>query len=166
HPTLAAARATAAATPGFRSWAHNAKTGSVVIEYDSATVDVDDLLLHVAKGAHLRGVESATERKRDRNELASVFMDTVQDVNRVVEQVVAERADLRELVPIALAATSVVSFVLNDERGRLPEWSSALYKSYRVFMHWHRPEIRAREKIGREEDEEQAHARREGDDAR
>jgi hypothetical protein len=89
----------------------------------------------------------------NRQELVSAFLDTVQDVNQVVSQLTGERADLRELVPVALAAVSVLSFVLNENRGRLPQWSSALYHSYRVFMQWHRPEVRTRERIARQEEE-------------
>ncbi len=79
----------------------------------------------------------------------SGFLDTVQKINRLVGEMTDERADLRELVPVALAATSVVSFVVNADRGRLPQWSTALYHSYRVFMHWHRREVRARQRASR-----------------
>ncbi len=151
---VTAAQAAAESTPGFRSWSLNPKTGSVVVEYDPGTLDADDFLKHIAKNAGLRGVEiSANRRKMNRQELVSTFLDTVQDVNQVVSQLTGERADLRELVPLALAATSVVSFVLNDDRGRLPHWSSALYRSYRIFMHWHRREVRTRERVARQSEE-------------
>jgi len=150
-PVVTAARTAAEKAPGFRSWSLNPKTGSVVVEYDPAALDADDLLNHIAKGAGLRGVEISSGRKRSRQELVSAFLDTVQDVNQVVREMTEERADLRELVPIALVATSVVSFLLNDDRSRLPHWSSALYRSYRIFMHWHRRDVRARERVGRPE---------------
>jgi len=152
-PIVRAARTAAEGVPGFRSWAHNPKTGSVVIEYDPGAIEPDDLLKHIAKSAGFRGVEIATRRKVNRQEVVSAFLDQVQGVNRVVSQMTGGRADLRELGPVALAALSVVSFILNDERGRLPQWSSALYHSYRVFMHWHRPEVRTRERTGRQEEE-------------
>ena len=152
-PTVAAARTAAETVPGFRSWSQNPKTGSVVVQYDPGTLEADDLLKHIAKCAGFRGVEIETRNKMTRQELVSGFLDTVQGINRVVDQLTGGRADLRELGPVALAAISVVSFVLNQNRGRLPEWSGALYHSYRVFMHWHRPEARTRERIGRQEDE-------------
>jgi hypothetical protein len=124
-----------------------------VVEYDPGTLDADDLLKHIAKSAGLRGVENSTSSKMNRQELVSAFLDTVQGVNQVVSQLTGERADLRELVPVALAATSVVSFVLNKDRGRLPNWGSALYHSYRVFMQWHRREVRTRERVARQEEE-------------
>jgi len=152
-PVVTAARTAAEGAAGFRSWSQNPKTGSVVIEYEPGAVEADDLLIHVAKSAGLQGVETATRNRVSRQEFVSGILDTVQGVNRVVSQLTGDRADLRELTPIALAAISVVSFVLNDERGRLPQWSSALYHSYRVFMHWHRPEARARERAARHEEE-------------
>jgi len=150
---VTAAQAAVKAVTGFRSWSHNPKTGSVVVQYDPDVVDADDLLKHIAKSAGLRGVENSTTHRMNRQELVGAFLNTVQDINRVVSQMTGERADLRELVPVALAATSVVSFVLNDDRGRLPDWNNALYHSYRIFMHWHRREVRTRERVGRQKEE-------------
>ena len=152
-PVVTAAQTAAQTVPGFRSWFLNPKTGSVVVQYDPGTLDADDLLKHIAKSAGFRGVEISTSSKMNRQELVSAFLDTVQDVNQVVSQLTGDRADLRELVPVALAATSVVSFLLNEDRGRLPQWSSALYRSYRIFMQWHRPEVRTRERIARQKEE-------------
>jgi len=150
---VTAAQTAAETVPGFRSWSLNPKTGSVVVEYDPGTIEADDLLNHIAKSAGFRGVEIATSNKMNRQELVSAFLDAVQDVNQVVSQLTGNRADLREVVPAALAAVSVVSFMLNEDRGRLPQWSSALYRSYRVFMHWHRPEVRTRERVARQKEE-------------
>jgi hypothetical protein len=152
-PVVTAAQTAAETVPGFRSWSLKPKTGSVVVEYDPGTLDADDLLKHIAKSAGLRGVENSISSKMNRQELVSAFLDTVQGVNQVVSQLTGERADLRELVPVALAATSVVSFVLNKDRGRLPNWGSALYHSYRVFMQWHRREVRTRERVARQKEE-------------
>jgi len=153
NSAVTAAQATAEAVPGFRSWSHNPKTGSVVIEYDPGLLEADDLLKHIAKSVGLRDVVMLSKRKMNREELVNTFLDAVQDVNQVVSHLTGERADLREVVPAALAAVSVISFVLNKDRGRLPQWSSALYRSYRVFMQWHRREVRSRERVGRKKDE-------------
>jgi hypothetical protein len=154
NPVVAAAQTAAESAPGFHSWTLNPKTGSVVVEYEPGTLDADDLLKHIAKSAGFRGVENWTGgSKTSREELVSAFLDTVQDVNQVVSQLTGERADLRELVPTALAAVSVLSFILNKDRGRLPQWSSALYRSYRIFMQWHRPEVRTRERAARQREE-------------
>jgi len=148
-----AAQAAAEAAPGFRSWALNPKTGSVVVEYDPDALEADELLKHIVRKAGFRCVENSTRLQKSRQELVSTFLNGVQDVNHVVGQMTGERADLRELVPAALAVTSVVSFIVNDDRGRLPHWSSALYRSYRVFMHWHRTEVRTRERDARQKEE-------------
>jgi hypothetical protein len=152
-PVVAAARAAVESLPGFRSWSLNPKTGSVVVEYDPGTLDADDLLKRIAKSAGFRGVETSTGGKRNRQELLSAFLDSVQGVNQVVGQLTGERADLRELVPLTLLALSVVSFVLDKDRGRLPDWNNTLYHSYRVFMQWHRREVRTRERTARQEEE-------------
>jgi len=153
-PVVAAAQSAAGTTPGFRSWTRNPNTGSVIVEYEPGSLDVDDFLNHIAKSAGFQGVESAADASTaSREELVSAFLDGVQDVNQVVRHITGERADLRELVPMALAAVSVVSFILNEDRGRLPQWSSALYRGYRIFMQWHRPEVRARERAGRQRED-------------
>lgn len=152
-PVVAAARTAAGSVTGFRSWLLKPKTGSVVIQYDPGTIEADDLLNHIARSAGLLVVDKPAESKMNRQELVSGFLDKVQSVNRVVSQLTGDRADLRELTPAALAAISVVSLVLNEDRGILPFWSSALYHSYRVFMHWHRPEVRTRERVARQEEE-------------
>jgi hypothetical protein len=153
NPVVTAARSAAESVPGFRSWALNPKTGSVVIQYEPGTVEPDDLLKHIAKCAGFRGVEIAIRKTMNRQEAVSAFLDTIESINRVFGELTGGRADLRELAPVALAATSVVSFILGPNRGRWPEWSGALYHGYRVFLHWHRPEVRTRERIGRQEDE-------------
>ena len=153
---VTAARSAAESASGFRSWSLNPKTGSVVIQYDPGALDPDDLLQHIARCAGFRGVEVATRTKVSRQELVSDFLDTIQNINRAFDRLTGGRADLREIAPAALAAVSVVSFILNQNRGRWPEWSGALYHSYRIFMHWHRPEVRTRERVGRQEDERAA----------
>lgn len=151
-PALAGARAAAEQTPGFRAWSHNPRTGSVVVCYEPGTVDADDLLEKLAVGAGSNGVENDVSHKLQRQELIATFLDAVQDVNRVAGQATGGKADLRELVPAALAATSVVSFLLNEDRGRIPTWDSLIYHGYRIFMNWHRPEVREREREGRKSD--------------
>ena len=151
--TLTAARRAAETAPGFQSWTHNPKTGSVVVEYDGDVLEADDLLKHVAKHAGLRGLEIAKRSKSDRHELIDAILDGVQGLNGIVGQATNDRADLREIIPIALVVTSAVSFVYNDDRGRLPQWSNALYHAYRIFMHWHRREVRTRERVARQKEE-------------
>ena len=159
---LKAAKKVAESVPGFLSWNYNPKTGSVVVKYDPAELDADDFLKHIAKHASLGEIEQSSNSKRSRQELVGAFLDTVQGIDRVVAQMTHEKADLRELVPIALVATSVVSFIVNDPQSRLPNWFSSLYRSYRVFMHWHRTEVRSRERVSRKRDESEKPGRKVG----
>lgn len=145
-PVLTAAKKAAEGTPGVLGWSHNPKTGSIVLNYIPGLINTDDLLKHVAKKAGLNGFVEDLHSTAHRKELVHGFMDAVQEVNRIVEQSTGGKADLRELVPLALAATSVVAFIQGDDRGRLPSWDSAIYHSYRIFMQWHRREVRKREK--------------------
>lgn len=78
-PVVAAAQSAAETTPGFRSWTRNPNTGSVVVEYEPGTLDVDDFLKHIAKSAGFRGVESAANASTaSRQELVGAFLDGVQ----------------------------------------------------------------------------------------
>lgn len=79
-PIVAAAQTAAASAPGFRSWALNPKTGSVVVEYEPGALDADDLLKHIAKSAGIRDAENCAGGSRtSRPELVSAFLDTVQE---------------------------------------------------------------------------------------
>ena len=147
-------------TPGFKAWSHNPKTGSIVVQYEPGVMDIDDLLKHIAKKADLDGVVNDVHKKHYRKDVISGFIHAVEDVNKIVSLVTDEKADLRELVPLGLVVVSVVSFILNDKRGRLPTWDSALYRSYRIFLNWHRQEIRSDEEKGRKLDKELAKARK------
>ena len=151
---VTAARDAAETAPGFRRWTHHPTTGSIVVEYDPAVVDVDDLLRRLASAAGLSGVESDDTNRmpQSREQLVHAFLDRVAAINRLVGRATGDRADLRELVPLALLGLSVVSFVVHDDRGRLPRWNSALYHGYRVFMQWHRREVAAHEAAARREE--------------
>ena len=151
---IVAARNAAEDSPGFRKWSHNPKTGSIIVEYEPGEFDVDHLLDHLAKKAGLSGVVVDVHSTAHRKELISGFLDSVQEVNGIVGRATGQKADLREIVPAALAATSVVSFILGDSAGvRVPRWDSALYRGYRIFMQWHRREVRERESAARKIEE-------------
>jgi len=153
-PVVAAARKAAEGTPGFQRWAHNPKTGSIIVEYEPGELDADELLAHLAKKAGLSGVLVDVHSSAHRKELISGFLTTVEEVNGIVSRTTEKNADLREIVPVALWAVSVVSFILGDRGGvRVPRWDSALYRGYRIFMQWHRREVREMESEGRKIDE-------------
>jgi hypothetical protein len=152
-PVLTGAKAAAEAASGFRSWSLKPKTGSVVVQYDPGEIEADDLLKDIVKGAGLRGIEIPASRKMTREELVGGFLNGVQGVNQAVSHLTGDRADLRELTPLALAAASVAALILNKNRGLLPSWGSSLYHSYRIFMQWHKKEAGVREKDARHEEQ-------------
>jgi hypothetical protein len=143
---LAAARAAAESAPGFLKWSHNAITGSVVVEYHSEMLNPDDLLAQIAESAGLSGVVEDIHSSDHRKRLIHGLLDAVQDVNEIFYKASGGKADLRELIPATLLLNTFVAFVLGEERGRLPSWDSSLYKAYRIFMQFHRTEVRKREK--------------------
>jgi hypothetical protein len=124
-----------------------------VIEFDNSAIEADDLLKSIAKGAGLRAIETPASRKMTREELVGGFLNGVQGVNQAVSHLTGDRADLRELTPLALAAASVAALILNKDRGLLPFWASSLYHSYRIFMQWHKKEVGVREKDARHREE-------------
>jgi hypothetical protein len=164
--TVKEARTTAEGIRGFRSWSHNPRTGSFVIEYELGRLDPDHLLGQIAKKTRLNGVVMDVDSTVHRQELLKGFLDAVQEVNGIVGRVTGEKADLRELVPLSLAAVSVVSFVLGERGGvRMPRWDSALYRGYRIFMQWHRNEVRERERVAAKLEEKTEEARHAHGDA-
>lgn len=152
---LIAARNTAESTSGVLKWSHNSKTGSFVVKYRPGSLDVDTLAEQIAKNVGLRGVVMDIHSSAHRTELIHGLLDVVQDLNRLVFDMTGKRADLRELVPAALLANSFVAFALGENRGRLPSWDSSLYRSYRIFMQFHRREVRKREKLERKREKDQ-----------
>lgn len=144
---VALARAAAETTPGFRSWSHNPKTGSIVIQYQPGTLNVDELAEKIAAAAGLNGVVMDIHNSLHRKELVNSLLDAFEDVNEIVYHATGKKADLRELIPAGLLINSVIAFVLGKNRGeRMPSWDSSLYRSYRIFMQTHKKELSKREK--------------------
>lgn len=143
---LAAARKAAESAPGFLKWAHNPGTGTVVVEYRSEILNPDDLLDQIAQSAGLVGVIEDIHNSDHRKKLINGLLDAVQDANEIFYEATGGMADLRELVPATLLLNTFVAFILGEDRGRLPSWDSSLYKSYRIFMQFHKREVAKREK--------------------
>jgi len=159
-PVVKAAINAAQATPGCRKCTHNSKTGSLVLEYAPGDFDIDQVVERIAKKSGLNGVVVDIHSNLHRKELLNGLFDSVEEVNRIIADATDHRADLRELIPAALAVTSAVSFVLGEHRGpRMPTWDSALYRGYRIFMQWHKKEVGEREKEGRKLEDEAEKAR-------
>jgi hypothetical protein len=62
------------------------------------------------------------------------------ELNAITMELTGSRADLRVLVPTAIAALGAYSFAYGKEP-RLPRWDNLLYWSYNIFVSLHRREI-------------------------
>jgi Heavy metal associated domain 2 len=124
--------------PGITAVSHNAKTGSLLIEYQPGLAEPESILYAIAEAAGLE--MPSDDGGARRREPALVAIDTVREVNSIVHEVTGYRADLRTIVPAGMAALAAYSFVANRE-ARLPRWDNLLYWSYNIFSQLHRREI-------------------------
>ena len=133
-------RAALDAEPGVTAVTHNAKTGSLLIEYQPGLAHSEAILRCVASAADL-DMPSDDGPVRGR-EPAIVAIDTTREINALVHELTGQRADLRTIVPAGLAALAAYAFVVQAGE-RLPRWDNLLYWSYNVFSQLHRGEIEA-----------------------
>jgi hypothetical protein len=122
-------------------------TGSVLVLYDPEKVAQDTLVATVA-GATRLPVAERKHRPGDEEHPIDVAIDAVRSVNEFTSELTGHRADLRFLVPAALAGAGVYALVTSEEP-ILPRWETLLYWAYAVFSNVNGPEIdrRTREVI-------------------
>jgi hypothetical protein len=137
--TVDAVRAALDAEPGITSVAHNARTGSILVEYEPGLAGAEGILLRIASAACLE-MPPDDGRYHGRG-AANVTIGAARELNGAVNELTGGRADLRALVPAGLAALSMVALVRNG--ATLPRWDSLLYWSYNIFQQLHRREIDA-----------------------
>jgi hypothetical protein len=127
------------AVPGILSVKYTAQTGSVLVEYEPGLADADDVILRIASAADLEPPldEAALRERRARPALLAI--GATRELNRLTEEVTGGRADLRSIVPAALAGLAIYSFI--EEKDRLPRWDNLLYWGFNVFTMLHRREI-------------------------
>jgi hypothetical protein len=127
------------ATPGVTAVTHNPQTGSLLIEYEPAQAEPDAIVELVARSAQLVSPFDPRAQKRP-TQPANVIIDGTRDLNAVAFELTGWRADLRSLVPAALAGAAAYSFVYG-KGPRLPRWDNLLYWSYSIFSALHSKEI-------------------------
>jgi hypothetical protein len=127
--------------PGVSRVTHNAQTGSVLIEYSPGLAEPDEIITVAAETAGLDGVRDEVNGPGDRADPARIVIDTVRGLNRAANEVTGGRADLGVIVPAALAAAAVVSFVTDANGPRMPRWDNLSYWAYQVFLEWQRRKI-------------------------
>jgi hypothetical protein len=134
-------RAALDAEPGISEITHNARTGSVLIEYQPGLTDSETILARIARAA---GLEMPSDEERAPKKPALVAIDAAREANELVADLTGQQLDMRSLVPLGLVALGAYSFVTGKDR--LPRWDNLLYWSYNIFSQLHRREI---ERAGR-----------------
>jgi hypothetical protein len=130
------------ALPGILSFTHSPRTGSLLVEYEPGFTEPDAVIESIASTANLERPDEESARAR-RRPPASLIVNAARELNALTMEVTGAQADLRVLVPTALAALGAYSFLYNTKEARLPRWDNLLYWSYNIFVSLHRPEIDA-----------------------
>jgi hypothetical protein len=126
------------ALPGITRFSPSRRTGSLLIEYQPGQVEPDDVLGAIADAADMQWLGEGTVRARHQPGLVAVGV--ARELNAITMELTGARADLRTLVPTALAALAGYSFAYGKEP-RMPRWDNLLYWSYNIFVSLHRREI-------------------------
>lgn len=126
------------ALPGITRFSPGQRTGSLLVEYQPGQVEPDDVLQLIADAADMQWLGEGTVRARRQPGLVAVGV--AKELNQITMELTGARADLRVLVPTALAALAGYSFAYGKEP-RLPRWDNLLYWSYNIFASLHRREI-------------------------
>jgi Heavy metal associated domain 2 len=124
--------------PGISAFSHNARTGSLLVEYEPGLADAEAILSTIAQAAGLEmpadiGTEVAKKP-------ALIAIDAAREANELVAELTGHQTDLRTLVPMGLAALAVYSAGASKHE-LLPRWDNLLYWSYNIFCHLHGREI-------------------------
>jgi hypothetical protein len=133
-------RAALDAEPGIVAVTHNARTGSILIEYQPGLTDSETILGIVAGAV---GLDMPSDEGVPGKKPALIAIDAAREVNELVSDLTGHQADLRGLVPMGMAAFAAYSFVYGKD-ARLPRWDNLLYWSYNIFSQLHRREIERR----------------------
>jgi hypothetical protein len=129
------------AMPGILGLRYTAQTGSILVEYEPGHADADAIILRIAEVAGLEPPLDEAELRRRRARPALIAIGATRELNKIAEEVTGGRADLRAIVPAALAGLAVYSFM--GEKQRLPRWDNLAYWSFNIFTMLHKREIDA-----------------------
>jgi hypothetical protein len=115
---------------GVARVAHNATSGSLLIEYQPDRIDADAILGALADaGIRLE----ALPRRRD---ASRALVGAATDLNARVGDATRGAADLHGVVSFALGVGAVTTLVLGRQT-RWPRWDNLLYWSYTFFRDRH-----------------------------
>jgi hypothetical protein len=125
--------------PGITRVHYNPRTGSLLVEYEPGHAEPEGIVEKLATTAGLlspfdpRAVKPVARP-------ASSLIQGVRELNGAVHELTGWRADLRSIVPAALAGAAAYSFAFG-KGPRLPRWDNLLWWSYSVFASLHAQEI-------------------------
>ena len=129
------------AMPGISRLAHNARTGSLLVEYEPGLCEPDAIITRIAQIAGLLSPFDPRVKNLTPPSPAQAAISATRELNAVVYELTGWRTDLRFIAPAALAALSAYSFAFNKREPRLPRWDNLLYWSYNIFSALHQREI-------------------------
>jgi hypothetical protein len=116
---------------------HNARSGSLLVEYAPERIDVDAILTAMADDA---GVD-LDETPRRRREASRLVVGAARVLDARVGEATRGAADLHGVVSFALGVGAITSLVL-ARQPRLPRWDNLLYWSYTFFRDVHLRDIK------------------------
>lgn len=125
------------ALAGVRAVTFGASSGSVLVEYDPARLELDVLIetiAHALGGPEVR--DWATDPARKSTPGKSV-VQAAAAADRAVRAVTGERLGLAEAVPLAMLVGAAVS-ARSGDHAAMPRWDNLVMWSYSIFMDWHR----------------------------
>jgi hypothetical protein len=129
------------AMPGITRVTHNARTGSVLVEYEPGMVEPDVIAERIAETASLLSPFDPRAAKPVFKPAGAIIEGT-RELNAIAEELTGGRVDLRTIVPAALAGVAAYSFAFG-KGPRLPRWDNLLWWSYSVFSALHASDIGA-----------------------
>lgn len=133
------------ALPGIIRVSHNHSSGSMLVEYEPGHAEPDAILGRIADAAGLDRAIDEREARRRNSGPGLVAVEVVDELNTITNELTGWRADLRVIIPAALAGVAAYSFVAGKD-ARLPRWDNLLWWSYSVFRDHHHKEIERVEK--------------------
>jgi hypothetical protein len=134
------ARLAAEAQPGIIAVSANPYTGGLLVEYYPGRVEPGTILAAVATAAGLVGVVDSDTPRRNGPDAATAVVAATRTLNKLTSQLTGGRMDLRGIVPLALFAGGIASFI---RAPLLPRWDNLLYWSYSTFRDLHQRLIEA-----------------------
>jgi hypothetical protein len=123
--------------PGIIKLDHNKVTGSLLVTYEPGMIEPDTIVAEIADAAEL---DLPRDEPRDPARPALIAIGVTRELNAAVAELAGNRADLKTLVPGALAGLAAFSW-FTQGGPRLPRWDNLLYWSYTIFTNLHQREI-------------------------